>query len=99
MLEATLRVAVGPIARDVELTLAVSAPDANRVILMRLPNEPDDPERFVATWYLDRAEPEGTSVRLELEAKLDLPRLVPVRELAGNLASAFVQAAIVAAES
>ena len=27
-LEATLRVAVGPIARDVELTLAVSAPDA-----------------------------------------------------------------------
>ena len=67
--------------------------------LTRLPNEPDDPERFVARWYLDRAEPAGTSVRLELEAELDLPRLVPVGDIANNLASAFVQAAIAAAES
>jgi hypothetical protein len=99
ILEVTLRAAIGPIARDVELRLEVSAAQANRVTLTRLPNEPEDPERFVATWHLDRAGTAETTIRLELEADLDLPRLAPVGELANNLARAFVAAAITAIES
>ena len=97
--DATLRVAVGPISRDVELRLAVRSPEASRVTLARLPNDPDDPESFVARWRLDSAGPAGTTIRLELEAELELPRLLPLGDLANNLARAFVEAAIAAAES
>ncbi len=89
--EVTLRVAIGPVHHDLELTLAISSALPGRVTLTRLPNEPGDPERFVAVWRL--GEGQRTTVTLDVEAELDVPRLVPIGGIGDRLAQGFVDAA------
>jgi hypothetical protein len=96
MFEATLRVPVGPLATDVELTLALAAEGLGRVTLTRLPNDSADAETFVADWRLEQRGAAETAVRLELEAELDVPRLVPLGDVGDRLARGFVEAAAAA---
>src|SRR5438270_5777432 len=93
---ATLRVQVGPLPMGLELTIAVSAEPADRVTLTRLPNDPGDDETFVAVWRIDRGQRSETTIRLEIEAGLDVPRLVPLGDLGDRLAGELVDAAIAA---
>jgi hypothetical protein len=93
MFEATLKVPVGPISVEVELTLAVAAQRPDRVTLTRLPNDSEDTETFVADWRLEQRRPKETAIRLDLEAQLDVPRLVPLGDVGDRLARGFVDAA------
>ncbi len=96
MFEATLRVPVGPISMDVDLTLALGTDRLDRVTLTRLPNDSEDSETFVADWWLDQRRPEETAIRLDLEADIDVPRLVPLGDVGDRLARSFVDAAVAA---
>jgi hypothetical protein len=96
MLEATLRLPVGPISMETELALALDAGRPDRVTLTRLPNDPDDKETFVADWRLEPRGPGETGIRLDLEADADVPRLVPLGDVGEKLAKGFVDAAIAA---
>jgi hypothetical protein len=96
MLEATLRVPVGPISLDVDLALALETDHPDRVTLRRLPNDPDDRETFLADWRLESRGPEETEIRLDVVGDLDVPRLVPIGDVGDRLAKGFVQAAAAA---
>lgn len=87
----TLHVALGPVNRDLALTMSVGRAGPG-VTLARVANESSDRERFEVRW---RATPAGTGtqIELDLEARLDVPRLVPVGAMADSLASGFAGAA------
>lgn len=89
---ATLRVAFGPLAKDFPLVLAIELDRPRTVRLTRLPNEPSDDEQFEVIWRLgDRV---STRVELELDARLDVPRLLPIGGICDVMADGFVQAAV-----
>jgi ribosome-associated toxin RatA of RatAB toxin-antitoxin module len=88
---ATVHLALGPIARDFPLVLLVAVEPGRRVTLSRVPHEPSDEERFELAWHVDGGPP--TTLRLELAAELEVPRLLPVSAVGGPLAQAFVDAA------
>ena len=96
MFETTLRVPVGPLPMDVDLTLALDAERPDRVTLTRLANDPGDTETFVADWRLEQRRPAETGLRLDLDADLDVPRLVPLGDVGDRLARGFVDAAAAA---
>lgn len=98
-LQATLRVPIGPIPMSFHLTLAVSAELPDCVKLTRLPNDPDDEETFVALWRLDENQTPGTTIRLDIEADLDVPRFVPIGDIGDKLAKGFLDAAAAAADA
>jgi hypothetical protein len=89
---AILHVARGPLQTDLELTLAVERRAPRAVALVRLPNEPGDPEAFRVDWRVTR---DGTRTRigLELAASLSLPRMIPLGGIGTALAEGFVAAA------
>ena len=87
---ATVHVAVGPLVRDFDLPLAVSV-SSLEVKLSRTPHEPSDPERFEITWEIAPGPPTGLELRFE--ARLDVPRLLPVGSVGESLAQGFVDAA------
>ena len=88
---ATVHVAVGPLVRDFQLRVAVAVESGRRVTLTRIPHEPSDPERFQVDWLIEP----GAQARLsvELTARLDVPRLLPVGAIGDSLAQGFVEAA------
>ncbi len=89
---ATLHVAYGPLAKDFPLVLAIALDRPRTVALTRLPNDPGDDERFDVMWRLeDRGD---TRVELELDARLDVPRLLPIGGIGDTMADGFVQAAL-----
>ena len=88
---ATLHVARGPLMRDVELTLAVERQAPGAIDLIRLPNEPTDPEEFQVSWRLTPSGPK-THVSVALNAKLAVPRIVPLTGVGDGLAGGFVAA-------
>ena len=88
---ATIHAEAGPLARDLHLTLAVALERPRAIRLTRIPHEPTDPERFEVKWTLSDGQP--TRIQLELEAVLELPRLVPLGTIGDSLASGFVAAA------
>jgi ribosome-associated toxin RatA of RatAB toxin-antitoxin module len=85
---AKLAVAYGPLARDFDLTLQIEASEPERVVLRRIPHEPSDPERFQVTWTIG----EG-AITVSLDARLSVPRLLPVGGIGEAMASGFVEAA------
>ena len=87
--EVTLRLGQGPVRRDFELTMTAVAPARGVLALERSPNGPDDPERLTITWQATRS-----SISIELDALLDVPRLLPVGGVAESLARGLVQAAV-----
>jgi hypothetical protein len=86
-----LHAEAGPLARDFDLTLAVTLEPPRTVRLTRLQHEPSDPERFEVNWTVAEGQP--TRIQLELQAVLELPRLVPLGPIGDSLASGFVAAA------
>jgi ribosome-associated toxin RatA of RatAB toxin-antitoxin module len=90
--QATLRVAVGPLKGDYELVMAITRPAGGGVVLERLPNDPADRELFQVSWWFAAAGDEHTAIRLEIDGQLDVPRLAPLHGLGDRLASGFVQA-------
>ena len=87
----TVHVAVARFVRDFELLMDVALEEGQEVRLIRVANEPSDPERFVVTWRI--ASDPATRLELELAANLDVPRLVPLGGLGDRLAQGFVDAA------
>ncbi len=86
-----LHAAVGPMVKDFDVVLAVTLPDPRTVRLMRVPNHPGDAELFEVVWRLEAVA--RTIIRLQLEASLSVPRLVPVGGIGDRLAEGFVSAA------
>ena len=87
-----LRVEHGPLRRDFNLLMRVKIDPSGMIDLSRIPHEPSDPERFEVTWRVDRGNP-STRIRLDLEAKLSVPRLVPLGGVGDSLAASFLSAA------
>lgn len=92
--EVRLHVAHGPIVRDFDLLmeLAVQAPSA--VTLSRIPRTGDDREEFTVRWQLRQLDAARTELRLELNANLDVPRLLPLGGVGDAFAVGFVRAAV-----
>ena len=91
MIGATLHAAIGPVAREFHLLLAVEASRPRVVSLKRVAHGPSDRERFQVTWRLEQAA--GTRIRIELAANLSVPRLLPVGGVGDGMANGFVRAA------
>lgn len=85
---ARLFVSFGPISQELELMLAARTDRPAEVLLTRMANEPSDPERFELRWRIYPGE-----IALELEATVELPRLVPTSGLGDAAANGFVRAA------
>jgi len=91
MARATLHAAIGPVAREFHLLLAVEAHRPQTVRLTRVPHDSGDRERFEVTWRLEQAA--GTRILVALSANLSLPRLLPVGGVGEAMAGGFVRAA------
>jgi hypothetical protein len=89
---ATLRASVGPINRDLQLTLGVSR-GPREVKLVRTSQDSADAERFSVNWQVSGAQ-SGARIDLKLDAALDVPRLVPLGGVGDAMASGFVAAAV-----
>jgi len=89
--QATLHVAHGPLTRDFELLLAVSAQRPSEVKLSRVARS-GGAERFDVTWRLNELGA-ATRVEVELEAVLDVPRLIPLGNVGESFAEGFLDAA------
>ena len=85
---AKLHVAYGPLVRDFDLTLAITASEPTSVQLTRVPHDSRDPEQFEVTWTIA----DGT-ITVSLDANLSVPRLLPVGAIGQSMASGFVEAA------
>lgn len=90
--QATLHVAYGPLAKDFPLVLAIALDRPRTVRLTRLPNEPGDDEQFEVIWRLEDGG--ATRIDLELDARLDVPRLLPIGGIGDVMADGFVHAAV-----
>jgi hypothetical protein len=86
-----VHVAVGPLVRDFQLLVSVAVEPGRRVTLTRVPHEPTDPERFRVDWLVEGGP--KTRLSVELAARLDVPRLVPVGAIGDSLAQGFVEVA------
>lgn len=89
---ATLHVARGPLQHDFELMLSVERRPPRVVALVRVPNEPTDPEQFRVDWRLT-GDGGRTRIGVELAALVDVPRVLPLRGIGDALAGGFVTAA------
>jgi Polyketide cyclase / dehydrase and lipid transport len=97
-----LHISYGPLVRSLRLLLAVRVEQPSTVRLTRLRNEPSDPEQFEVVWRLAAeggpAQKGGkggnTRVRLELDANLSVPRLLPLGGVGDAMAEGFVGAAV-----
>lgn len=95
--ETKLHLSYGPVARDLDLLLAVRVRRPSLVQLRHVPRGPASGASFDATWQLDdRA---GTHLSLELDANMPVPQLVPLGGVGDAFASGFMQAAVTKLES
>jgi hypothetical protein len=92
--KATLALAHGPIQRDFTLHLGVTVDRPRLVELRRLPKEPGDQEQVTITWRLSELGSERTQLAVELAAKLDIPRFLPLGGVADHIARGFLDAAV-----
>jgi ribosome-associated toxin RatA of RatAB toxin-antitoxin module len=90
--QTTLHLAQGPLARDFELLMSVTAQRPGMVELTRIPEEPGDDERFEVRWRLSAQS--STRIELELRADLSVPRFVPLGGIGDSVAQGFVAAAV-----
>lgn len=80
--------------RDFTLEMAVGLERPRLIELRRLPKKPGDPEQVILTWRLTERGADRTSITLELNAKLDLPRFLPIGGVGETIARGFVDAAV-----
>ena len=84
-----LHVAHGALARDFDLTMAITSEPPGIVRLAKLSS--GSQQRFDVVWRLSRGTP--TEIRIELEASLNVPRFLPLGGVGDALAAQFVTAA------
>jgi ribosome-associated toxin RatA of RatAB toxin-antitoxin module len=90
--QVTLHVAHGPLTRDFEMLLALSTHRPSEVKLSRVARSGGG-ERFDVTWRLQGRGAASTRIEVELEAVLDVPRLIPLGNVGEAFAEGFVGAA------
>jgi hypothetical protein len=83
----TVHLAVGPMAGDFRFEISVVV-EPSGVILARVPDAPSDPERLEVRWHAVPGE-----LGVEVAARLDLPRFLPVGGAGESVAQGFVEAA------
>lgn len=83
-----------PIQREFRLHLAVMLDRPERIELRRLPKEAGDPEEMAVVWRLHVLAPDRTRVAVDLAARLDVPRFIPVGGIVDGLAKGFLGAAV-----
>ncbi len=96
-LSAILHFSYGPIAADLDLLLEVLDAPAGGVRLGRVPYSAGDRERFTVDWLLaERPGGAETNITLELNATLDVPRLLPIPlgTIGNTMATGFLAAAV-----
>jgi hypothetical protein len=97
-IKTTLRGALGPIGGDFKVHMAVALQPQTRVELRRLPKSSDDREEIAVIWRLSEID-SGTEVELALQARLSIPRFVPVVDVPQRFAREFLGSAISALRS
>lgn len=86
-----LHVAFGPLEKDLELLVSLTVDPPSSVVLARVPHSVSDSEEFEVRWRIeDGAERQLT---VELHASLEVPRFLPVGQLADSFAKGFAEAA------
>lgn len=87
----TLHLAQGPLTKDFELLMAVTAQPPGTVKLTRVADGSSDEEQFEVTWHVEA--PADVRIRLDLHANLSVPRFLPIGGLGDGVADGFVAAA------
>jgi hypothetical protein len=95
--ETKLHLAYGPVARDLDLLLAVKVLRPNLVELTHIPRGQSSGTSFNAAWRLE--DHAGTRLALELDATMPVPGLVPLGGVGDAFAAGFMQAAVARLES
>ncbi len=87
-----LHVSRGPIERDFRLEMGVALAPPNRVALTRIPHDGSDAEAFAVAWEI-ADDGTGRRIRLRVDARLEIPRFLPLGPIGDELAGGFVAAA------
>jgi ribosome-associated toxin RatA of RatAB toxin-antitoxin module len=77
---------------DLQTKLRADRQPPRGVSLIRVPNEPGDDEQFSVVWTIE-PDGEGSRLALRLDARLPVPRLVPLGGVGDRIAAGFVRAA------
>ena len=92
--QTTVHLGVGPVRRDFRLLMEISSEAGQIVRLTRARRQADDPEELSVTWRIEGgSRPGETDLAVELSARLDAPRLLPLTGLGDVVAHGFVSAA------
>lgn len=83
----TVHLAMGPLANDYHFEVSVDV-EPSAVVLARVPDAPSDPEQLEVHW---RVKPRELDV--EVVARLELPRFLPVGGAGASVAQGFAEAA------
>ncbi len=95
--ETKLHLSYGPVSRDIDLLLAVRVSEPSLVHLAHVSRGPSSGASFDVTWRLqDR---DGTSLEVELDANMPVPRIVPTGGAGDSFAVGFMNAAVKRLES
>jgi hypothetical protein len=86
----TLHVEVAALSRDFNLTMSVAVEPQGRVALRKLKADSSDPP-FDVIWHV--SERDGTTIEIELDTALPVPRFLPVGGIGDSIARSFVAAA------
>ena len=83
----TVHLAVGPLANDFKFEISVEVQPA-AVILARVPHEASDPDKLEVHWQVKPGE-----LGVDVAARLEVPRFLPVGGAGDSVAQGFVEAA------
>lgn len=89
----TVHLGVGPIRRDFNLVMEVSSGTPDLVRLTRAAHDASDPEELSLTWHVIGKGLRETELAVEVRARLELPRLLPLQGIGDLVAQGFVSAA------
>jgi hypothetical protein len=84
----TVRLSLGPVGNEFQLEIAVAVVPAREVKLTRIPHDGKDEERLELRW-LTRPGRLG----VEVSARLEVPRFLPIGGAGDSVAQGFVEAA------
>ncbi len=89
----TVHLGVGPIRRDFDLMMAITSESLNVVRLSRAAHDADDPEELSVTWRIREAPPSETELAVEVRARLEVSRFLPLQGIGDLVAQGFASAA------
>jgi hypothetical protein len=95
--DVVLHIQIGPFSKDLPLLLDVDLGTPGTVRLSRVPEHASDKETFEVLWRVEAGEKSAVSV--QLDANLDVPRLVPTAGIGDAMAGSLVRRATKEIES